>query len=152
MLILVFFLLFFVSFTAHILIVVFYVINKSKKLFYAFMGTAFSNTSVGLVISIYALNEPDKIRTIDLKLVIWILAGFVMFIMLVLKITFFRRIYLRTQDPQHFHYNYFGKKVLNKGIVKNYEYLTLLLSMPFFLILGAYFVARLINLFMYGHI
>jgi hypothetical protein len=152
MLILAIFLLFFLSFTAHILIVVFYVINKSKKLFNAFLVTAFTNVSIGMVLSIFALNQPEKIRNIDIKLILWIISGFIMFLMLVLKIAFFRRIYLRTKDPECYHFNYFGKKVYNKGLVKQYEYFTLLLSMPFFLILGAYFIARLINLVMYGNI
>jgi hypothetical protein len=152
MLIIVIFFLLFLSFTIHILIVVFYVINKSKILFNLFIVTAFTNISIGMILSIYALNKPESIRDLDFGFILWILSGFVMLIMAILKATFFRKIYLRTKDPKNFHYNFFGKKVLNKGIVKQYEYFTLMLSMPFFLLLGAYFIARLINYFIYGQI
>ncbi|HOO70928.1 MAG TPA: hypothetical protein PK926_04125 [Spirochaetota bacterium] len=146
------FLLLFLSFTVHILIVVFYVVNKSKTLFYAFLSTAFLNVSIAMVLSIVALSQPERIRHVDFKFILWILSGFVMVLMLILKIYFFRAIYLRSKDPDYYHLNYFGKKVLNKGFVKQYEFFTFFLSIPFFLLMGAYFVARLINLIRHGSI
>ncbi len=152
MIITVLFVLLFLSFTIHILIVVFYVSQKSKSLFYAFIITALLNISIGMALSIVAMSNPELVQRTNAKFILWILSGFTMILLLIIKIYFFRNIYLRTKDPAMYHFNYFGKKVYNKGIVKQYEYVTLFLSMPFFLLLGAYFMARLINIFLYGHI
>ena len=80
------------------------------------------------------------------------MTGFIMVIMLFIKISIFRAIYKRSQDPEHFHYNYFGKKVLHGSVVKFEEILIFFFTMPFFLFCGAYFVARLFNLLLYKHL
>ena len=146
------FVLLFLSFTIHILIVVLYVSKKSKSLFYAFIITALVNISIGMALSIVAMSNPELVQRTNAKFILWILSGFTMTLLLIIKIYFFRNIYLRTKDPAMYHFNYFGKKVYNKGLVKQYEYATIFLSMPFFLLLGAYFMARLINIILYGHI
>lgn len=140
------------SFTVHLLSLIFFVVTKSKKLFNLFFATAMSNIMIGMALSIFAIQKPELIRSLDMKVILWVISGFIMILMLTLKIYIFRNIYKRTKDPAFYHMNYFGKKVYEKGIVKQYEFLSLVVSMPFFLFLGAYFVARLINLIMYGHI
>ena len=85
-----------------------------------------------------------------MKTILWVISGFITILILTLKIFIFRRIYKRTKDPNYYHVNFFGKKVYEKKIVKQYEFLTLILSMPFFLMIGAYFVALLINLIRFG--
>jgi hypothetical protein len=80
----------------------------------------------------------------------WIISGFVLFILLFLKITILVRIYKRAKDPAFYSINFFGKKVYEKGIVRQSEFVTIFLSMPFFLIIGAYFIARLINMIRFG--
>jgi glucan phosphoethanolaminetransferase (alkaline phosphatase superfamily) len=133
------FILLFLSFSIHVLIVVLYVSSRSKALFNAFLVTALSNVCIGIVLSIFALNEPEKIHHIDFKFILWILSGFVMAVMLLIKILFFKNIYKRTKDPANYHFNYFGKKVYNKGLVRQYEFFTLMLSMPVFFNSGSLF-------------
>jgi len=140
------------SFIVHIYALVFFLLYKSRNLFNAFFATALTNILVGIILSIFVLKKPELVRSIDMMLVLWGISGFIMLLLLSLKIAIFRNIYKRSKDPAFYHLNYFGKKVYEKGIIKQYEFLTVIISMPFFLMMGAYFVARLINLFLYGHI
>jgi len=80
----------------------------------------------------------------------WVIAGLVLFVILFLKIAVTIRILKRTKDPAFYTLNYFGKKVYEKGIVRPSEFITIILSMPFFLLVGSYFVARLINMIRLG--
>ncbi|OHD65330.1 MAG: hypothetical protein A2176_15460 [Spirochaetes bacterium RBG_13_51_14] len=61
-------------------------------------------------------------------------------------------LYIRSRDPQWYHINYFGEKVYEKGIVKQIEFLGIFFTLPFFLLIGAFFVSRLITIIMFGHI
>jgi hypothetical protein len=130
------------SFTIHLLILIFYLLNKTKTLFIWFISTSFSNIIIGMILTVVALQDPDKIRKMNLDFVFWVLSGFISLFMLSVKAFIFRKIYKRLKDPNSFHYNYFGKKVYNINIVKYYEIAILILSMPFFLIFGAYFIAK----------
>jgi hypothetical protein len=140
------------SFSIHIIIVIFYISSRSKRLFNWFITTSITNMAFAIALSIYALSRPELIRGLNLKFILWVLSGFVMVILLFVKINVLRSVYNRRNDPSCFHYNYFGKKVYESGIIKKHEFLSFLASFPFFLIIGAYFVARLINMVLYGHI
>jgi hypothetical protein len=90
------------------------------------------------------------IRALNLKMFFFLLSGFVTFLLLAIKITIFRNIYIRSRDPRWYHISFFGKKVYEKGIVKQVEFLGIFGTLPFFLVIGAFFVSRLIMLVMTG--
>ena len=79
----------------------------------------------------------------NLPLILWVLCGFIAFIMLCIKIYIFVRVIKRRKEPGMYHYNYFGKKVYHKEIVKKWELAAIFLTMPIFLITGAYFISKL---------
>ncbi len=105
-----------------------------------------------IVTGTVALSSPESIQTVNLKLILWIVSGFILIVLLFLKIMIIVKILKRTKDPEFYTINFFGKKVYEKGVVRQSEFLTLILTMPFFLMIGAYFVARLINLILYNHL
>ena len=98
------------------------------------------------------LFNPSLVRDIDVMFLLWLLSGGVMLILLGVKVMIFRTIYRRSQMPEHYHFNFFGKKVLHATVVKPIEVMVFMITIPFFLICGAYFVARLINLFLYNRL
>jgi hypothetical protein len=132
-----------ISFTIHILILIFYVLSKTRFLFIWFLATSFSNFVIGMILTAVAIRNPEKIRSMDLEFISWVMSGVISLFMLMIKIFLFFRIYKRRRDPSSYHFNYFGKKVYSVSTVKNYEVAILILSMPFFLIFGAYFLAKL---------
>lgn len=131
------------TFIVHLLILVFYLLNKTNVLFIWFITTAFANIIIGMILAVVALKNPERIKIMNLDFIFWVLSGFISTAMLLLKSYIFFNVYKRSRDPKAFHYNLFGKKVYNISLVKYYEIAILILSMPFFLIFGAYFIAKL---------
>ncbi len=140
------------SFTFHVVIIFLYIKSRNNKYFYWFIATVATNLFIALPLTILALSKPHLIRELKLKSFFWLLSGFIAILMLTMKAIIFRNIYRRARDPEWFHINYFGKKVYEKGIVKQFEFLGIFGTLPFFLVFGAYFISRLLNLIMYGSI
>ncbi len=139
-----------ISISIHVRYIIVYIQKRQKKYFNLFLATALSNTIIALTLSIAAFFNPDQIRRLNLQFIIWLVSGVIAIALLIFKVVIFIRIYKRMKNPENYHKNFFGKKVYHSSVVKQNEYGALLLSMPFFLIAGAYFVARLINLIMSG--
>lgn len=140
------------SFTLQIIVIIQYLSTKGKNYYNIFLGTFFTNTILMVFTSVLILKNPVAFTNIDLKFILWIMSGFVLIFILFIKISTIIKIYKRSQDPQSYSINFFGKKVYENGLVNKKEFLTLFLTMPFFLLVGSYFVARLINLLLYGKI
>jgi len=141
-----------VSVISHSIYIIQYFHTRSKKYFNGFLVTTLTNVASSIILSIYALLRPQMIRGLNLNVILWTFSGFVMFVLLGVKVAIIRKIIQRARDPEFYHYNFFGKKVYEENVVKKTELLTIIMTIPAFLLIGAYFVARLINIFLYGHI
>jgi hypothetical protein len=138
------------SFILHAVIIGLYIKSQNQLYFYWFIATVALNMGLALALIILSLTKPELIRQLNLKFFFWLLSGFVTLVLLCLKIVIFRNIYKRSKDPKWYHFNHFGKKVFEKGIVRQMEFLGIFGSLPFFLFIGAFFVSRLINIMLYG--
>jgi hypothetical protein len=96
--------------------------------------------------------KPEMARSVDLKFLTWVMSGIILVITIVIKVEIFRRIYRRIKDPSNYHLNFFGKKVLHASVVTRLEIAVFFGTMPFFLMAGAYFIARGVNFFLYKHL
>jgi len=141
-----------ISFSFHIYSLVLYVLRRENKYLKGFVNTTISNVLIAGSITALVLINPADVSKVDFKLLLWIMTGLIMIIMLFIKIKIAVVIYKRSKDPQHFHYNFFGKKVLHGTVVKFEEIMIFFFTMPFFLFCGAYFIARLLNLLLYDHL
>jgi hypothetical protein len=139
------------AFTFHGVIIVLYIKSQDRLYFFWFIATVFLNMALAMALIVISLTKPELIQQLNLKYFFWLLSGFVTFLLLCLKIAIFRNIYKRSRDPNWYHFNHFGKKVYEKGIVKQIEFLGIFGSLPFFLFIGAFFVSRLITIIMFGH-
>lgn len=138
-----------ISFSFHIYSLVLYVLRRENKYLKLFINTTISNILLAGGITALAIIRPDYVSKINFKLLLWLMSGFIMLIMLFLKISIFISICKRTKDPANYHFNFFGKKVLHASVVKFEEIIVFFFTMPFFLFCGAYFIARLFNLLLY---
>lgn len=141
------FLILIMAFIVHILIIAFYFATKSVRLFYSFLATAFLNIILGMVIAVVAFRNPGSVRNLNLGYIFWIISGFLFVIMLVIQLYIIVKIFRRKNDPTMYHLNYFGKKVYHTEVVKKQELAAIYLSIPFFLIFGAYFISKTIAMF-----
>ena len=99
------------------------------------------------LLAILAFKQPELIQNIDLNFLIFVVSGLIFFGLFALKISIFIKILRRSKDPDNYHLNFFGKKVYSLKIIKKSEYNAFLGSMPFFLVIGAYFIVKLIQYF-----
>ncbi len=152
MIIIILFILLQISFTLHIYNLVLYVLKKNNKNLRWFVNTAISNILIAVSLTILAIVNPSMIGGMDFSFLIWIMTGFIMIAMLGIKINIVKNIYQRSREPENYHFNYFGKKVLHSSVVRYEEIMIFMFTMPFFLFAGAYFIARLVNLLMYNHL
>ena len=135
----------FVSISIHILVLVLYLLKKTNLYIILFLATAFSNIFIGMILSVLAFRKPELVRNINMQLFVWHISGYVSVFMLGIKVSILCKILKRRANPDMYHVNYFGKKVFNEKFVKKSELNAILLSMPFFLFSGAYFVVKLIR-------
>jgi hypothetical protein len=140
------------SFAFHIYFLLQYVMKAQKKHLNRFINTAVSNILIAGSIMFLVVYKPSLIRNIDPALTLWLISGLVLVLSLGIKISLFRRMYRNMQDPKNYHLNFFGKKVLHPSAVSKMDMLAFFGTMPFFLMAGAYFVARLVNLIMFGRL
>lgn len=137
-----------ISFSIHIYFLINYVRSREDKYLRRFIDTTVTNVVIAGICIIVAIFRPRAINEMDGTTLIWLMSGTLMTAMVLLQVSIFTRVRRRTLLPEHYHYNFFGKKVLNSSVVKRHEILFFFLSIPFFLIAGAYFVARAIKYFM----
>lgn len=140
------------SFCLQIFVIVQYLMSKSMTFYMIFLGTFIINTILMVIISIFVFREPASINRVNMRFVLWLLSGFISIILLLLKISTIVKIFKRSKDPANYTINFFGKKVYEQGILKKHEFAMFVITMPIFLFVGSYFVARLINVILYGHI
>ena len=142
----------FFSFLSHIVSLVNYVTKKSEKSLRNFVKTAISNVLLSMACMVLIFKRPDLVTKVDLRFVTWLMSGLIMIFTLVVKIKIFVNIYRRSKLPVNYHFNFFGKKVLHSTVVSKFEIVIFFGTMPFFLISGSYFMARLMNFFLYKHL
>ncbi len=142
----------FLSFLGHIFSLVTYVTRKSERSLQAFISTTISNITIAGACIVLFISKPDMLFEVDVRKLVWIMSGFLMFITLGVKIKIFVKIYQRSKDPENYHVNFFGKKVLHSTVVNRVDIAIFFGTIPFFLLSGSYFIARLVNFFLYKHL
>jgi hypothetical protein len=141
------FLVLFVSLAIHLIYLTRYIQSRKPELLQKYILTTITNVVLSGALIFVALYKPDQIQRIKFPLLMWLLNGFIMMIMFISQMVIARRIYQRSKMPENYHYNFFGKKVLHPGVVKPAEIAGFFASIPLFLFTGAYFIAKLIRFF-----
>jgi hypothetical protein len=132
-----------ISFFAHLYFIVAYIGKKDDTSFKGFLVTCITNIFLGIFLTVWVLINPRELKVFNIDRMLFLESGLIFFFMLYVKYRVTKRIYLRTKDPAHFHYSYFGKKVIDASAVTGQDVMTYFLTLPLTLICGAYFVAKL---------
>ncbi len=142
------------SFFIHIGFLALYVASrgKARKQLINFFISAFINFGLMIALIYVAIKMPDMVQQLNFEFILWVVSGIVMFFVLFIKILVYCRVRKRMKDSDNFHFNYFGKKVYHTSVVTKVDLAIVFISLPFFLMIGSYFIARLINLILYGHL
>lgn len=142
----------FLSFIGHIAALVTYVTKRTEGSLKTFINTTLSNVTLAGTCIVVFITKPHLLKDINLVVLSWIMSGLVMFVTLCIKIKIFITVYRRAKDPSNYHLNFFGKRVLHSTVIKKMEMGIFFGTIPFFLLSGSYFMARLINFFLYKHL
>ena len=142
----------FLSFLGHIAALVTYVTKRSEGSLKTFINTTLSNVILAGTCIVVFITKPHLLKDLNLVMLSWIMSGFVMFVTLSIKIKIFITVYRRAKDPSNYHLNFFGKRVLHSTVVKKMEMAMFFGTIPFFLLSGSYFMARMVNFFLYKHL
>lgn len=139
-----------VSFLLHMRFLMGYVSTRRKSFIKWFFVTAGFDIIISIVLILLALLDPDQVRQINLKLTLWAGAGIISMAVVMVQATILSRILKRMKDPDNYHYNVFGKKVMHSSVVRPEDIVFFMGSIPFFLFTAAYFTSTLIRLLMGG--
>ncbi len=142
----------FISFVVHIYFLFQYLLKVNKKYLYGFINTAVTNILIAGIIMFALVYKPELIRGINPGQVLWVFSGLIFLVTFGVQVNVLRRIYCTFKNPANYHLNFFGKKVLNRDAVSKFDVFAFFGAMPFFLVAGAYFIARLINYILYGRL
>lgn len=141
-----------IPFIICVVLLIAYVDNNNRKLKIWFIIIAFISFAAAGNMGLLSIVRPSVFPGIAPNLLFWILSGYLMLMMVIIKIHIFRKIYRRSQDPDNYHYNFFGKKVVHTEVITKKEMAEFMVTIPIFLFTGSYFVARLINWIMFGQL
>ena len=135
----------FVSFALHIFALFIYVTKKADIGFKIFVITTMTNVTFAGSSILVLMSNPKILAEVDVIKVIWVLSGIIMLIAFIIQVRVFINVYKNSKDPKNYHINYFGKKVLHSSVVGRLDLLIFFGTMPFLVMAGAYFIAKLIN-------
>ncbi len=138
------------SIAIHGISLVSYVFRKKTRAFITFLATSATNMAGFSILLILLFKHPEELTKIDLTKYLWLTSGIFSLIMLTIQVYIILNYRARLKNSSNYHYNYFGKKVYDGGHVQKKEFGVFMISVPFLLLAGAYFVARLINLIRAG--
>jgi hypothetical protein len=141
-------LLLFISILFHVYYLTRYIRTRSESYLRKYINTAAINIFIGGICVIIAIFKPDEIQKLKAPLILWFMSGAFMIMAFALQTSIFIRVYRRSKLPEHYHYNFFGKKVLHSSVASPIEIALFFATIPMFLVAGAYFVARFIRLFL----
>ncbi|MBN2160433.1 MAG: hypothetical protein JW807_13650 [Spirochaetes bacterium] len=148
MIVVLLFIILFVSIAFHISYLTKYIQTREQQYLQRYVVTTVGNVVLSGALIFVALYQPEEIQKIKFPLLMWIIMGFIMVSTLMAQVTIFRRVYTRSKLPEHYHYNFFGKKVLHATVLKMPEVVLFFATIPAFLLAGAYFIAKLIRFFL----
>ncbi|HNW29750.1 MAG TPA: hypothetical protein PKN50_14830 [Spirochaetota bacterium] len=135
------------SIVLHVFYLVRYVRIRTESYLRKYINTAAVNLVTAGICIVIAIFYPEEIRKIQGPNLMWLVSGVFMILTLLLQTSIFVRVYRRSKLPDHYHYNFFGKKVLHSSVARPMEVALFFASIPMFLVAGAYFVARFIRFF-----
>ncbi|MCP4130254.1 MAG: hypothetical protein GY754_04665 [bacterium] len=134
------------SIFAHIQYISNYIKEKSNAHLKGFLITTATNFIFGITLSIIAMANPVTVQRLPIEALKVLEAGLFFFLFLFIKIRITIRIIKRAKDPANYHLSHFGKKVYKESIATKPEVAIYLITMPFTLLIGAYFIARILDL------
>jgi len=132
-----------VSLIVHVYFMVSFISRKEDRHFRGFFITTVINIFMAIFIALLIILFPSQLREINIERLLFLESGAIFMVMLYVKMRITVRIYRKSKDPENYHFNAFGKKVLHKNVATPKDVMIYFMTLPVTLICGAYFVVKL---------
>jgi len=132
-----------ISIFVHIFFMVGFISKKSNRDFRGFIVTTFTNILTGMVLAVVVMMKPSLVWKLDMDFMLILESGLIFVSLLYVKIRIAVKIFIRSRNPENYHFSYFGKKVYDQALVTQSELAFYYISMPVTLFSGAYFIVNL---------
>ncbi len=132
-----------ISLIVHVYFMVSFISKKEDRDFRGFFITTIINIFMAIFIALVIILHPSQLREINIERLLFLESGAIFMVMLYVKMRITVRIYRKAQDPENYHFNVFGKKVLHKNVATPKDVMLYFMTLPVTLICGAYFVVKL---------
>jgi len=132
-----------ISIYVNIKFIISYVTRKKEGSMKGLLITGFTVFLIGLSALIILMNTSDVVRKFKMEKMMVLESGLIFFFLLYVKGRITIDTIKRARSPEFYDISFFGKKVYRPNIVKKSELAIFLLTMPFTLICGAYFIANI---------
>jgi len=132
-----------VSIYVNIRFFISYIIKKKESSQKKFFITTLVNSLTGIVLLAVMMLTPEGVARFELQTMMILESGLIFFFLIFVKVTIAVRVLKRAKEPEYYDISFFGKKVYKPEVVKKSELAIFILTVPFTLITGAYFVANI---------
>ncbi len=120
-----------------------YITEKNEVYFTKFKVTTSIIFIIGIVTLIIMVHTPEVVTKFQMQTMMVLESGLIFFFLLSVKARITLKVIRRGKSPEYYDISFFGKKVYRPDVVKKSELAIFILSMPFTLITGAYFLANI---------
>ncbi len=131
-----------ISIYVNIKFIIAYATRREKGSMKGLLMTGFAIFLIGLLSLIILMNTSDVVKKFKMEKMMVLESGLLFFFLLYVKGGIALRTIRRAKSPEFYDISFFGKKVYRPNVVKKSELAIFLLTMPFTLICGAYFIAN----------
>lgn len=135
-----------ISIFVHIVYIAAYIEGKKYRELKGYRYTRYISIFFAVLIALVIYARPAMSSKVRSETIMLIESGFIFFFLLFVKISITVRIFKRSRNSDYYDISFFGKKVYKLEVVKKSELAVYLVSMPFTLMTGAYFIANIIAL------
>jgi len=115
--------------------------SNSIKLFMTTSGVFI----IGIIILVIMMLYPDVVAKFQMQRMMVLESGLIFSFLIFIKARITVRVFKRVKSPDFYDISFFGKKVYKLEVVKKSELAIYILSMPFTLITGAYFLVNILT-------
>lgn len=127
----------------NIQLVISYFAGGKKGSLRGVIAAASINFLTGLVLLVIMIFVPDIVSKFQIQSMTVPESGLIFCLLVFIKTRIAVRVFRRSKDPEYYDISFFGKKVYRLNVVKKSELALFILSMPFTLIAGAYFIVNI---------
>jgi len=120
-----------------------YISNRTASSYNRIRIAIIINVLTGLLTLFLMIHNPEVVSKFQIQSMMVLESGLIFFFLVYIKSRIAIRVIKRSKDTNYYDISFFGKKVYKPEVVKKSEVAIFIVTMPFTVITGAYFLANI---------